>query len=431
MSSSGSRIDIHVGINLFQTGLSSSFNLRLSAGLGDVWLETGTVLILLPPTGLPGLFISPSINARSFCSKPFILSPPLTFIRSQRSLTLSTLIPPPSIYLLRLLSHLNSQTTHIVLQGSLISLPPISSLFVSLPMEHSQLSPPTPVFTSPPPSSSTSILVLALSILGILTISLILLVYYLFVTKCFHILRHRSSTGTVSRRQQLFDQYDNHVMHTSRTAISGHGLNESTIQSIPTIFYKKHGHDKKLSFHECAVCINEFQEGEKIRLLPNCFHVFHLDCIDVWLQSNANCPLCRSAITACPMALANLVGPTSQEDANESNNDIVIEIRDDELHVSGFKPRGSMGDECIDIRRKEEDLGMVPMRRSFSMDSSNDRQLYLALQKIVREHSFACQEVAIDHESSSSGTSGVTGKLRRGFFSFNQNRCSRSAVLPI
>ncbi|KAJ4802583.1 RING-H2 finger protein ATL1 [Rhynchospora pubera] len=297
-------------------------------------------------------------------------------------------------------------------------------------MGHAQLSPPPPIFTSSPPSSGTSVLVLAISILGILTISLLLLVYYLFATKCFHILQCRSGTRTASQ-WQLFDQYDDHVMHTSRTAVSGRGLNESSIQSIPTIFYKKHSHDKKLSFHECAVCINEFQEGEKIRLLPNCFHVFHLDCIDVWLQSNANCPLCRAPINACPMALANLVGPTGQEDANENNNDIVLDIRDDELHVRGFQPRGSMGDECIDIRRKEEDLGMVPMRRSFSMDSSNDRRLYLALQKIVRQNSFACQEVAIDRESSSSGTSSVTGKLRRGFFSFNQNKCSRSAVLPI
>ncbi|KAF3320247.1 RING-H2 finger protein ATL16-like protein [Carex littledalei] len=296
-------------------------------------------------------------------------------------------------------------------------------------MEHAQLSPSEPIFTSPPPSSSTSVLVLALSILGILTISLLLVIYYLFITKCFHISWHRSGTGTVSRRQRQHDRYDYPVLYS--TAITGRGLNEPTIQSIPTICYKKGGHDiTELSFHECAVCINEFQEGEIIRLLPNCFHVFHLDCIDVWLQSNANCPLCRSPITACPMALANLVGSTNQEDANGNNSDIVVEIRDDELHVSGFQARGSMGDECIDTRREEKDLGMVPMRRSFSMDSSNDRQLYLALQKIMHESALACREVAVDGSSSSS-SNGVTQKLRRGFFSFNQNRCSRSAVLPI
>lgn len=282
-------------------------------------------------------------------------------------------------------------------------------------MENAQLSPPTP-------SSSTSVLVLALSILGILTISLLLFVYYLFITKCFHISWRRAGTGTVSQRHHRHNQYDYPALYS--TTISSRGLNESTIQSIPIICYKKGDHDiQKLSFNECAVCINEFQEGEKIRLLPNCLHVFHLDCIDVWLQSNANCPLCRSPITACPMALANLVGSTGQEDTNGNNNDIVIEVRDDELHASGFQARGSMGDECIDTRRKEEDLGVVPMRRSFSMDSSNDRQLYLALQKIMHESAFAIEE--------SSSSNAVTGKLRRGFFSFNQNRCSRSAVLPI
>jgi hypothetical protein len=128
------------------------------------------------------------------------------------------------------------------------------------------------------------------------------------------------------------------------------------------------------------------------------------------------------------MALANLVGLISQDDANGNNNDIVIEVRDDDLHVSGFQARGSMGDECIDTRRKEEDLGVVPMRRSFSMDSSNDRQLYLALQKIMHESAHANRDAAIEESTSSNA---VTRKLRRGFFSFNQNRCSRSAVLPI
>jgi hypothetical protein len=129
------------------------------------------------------------------------------------------------------------------------------------------------------------------------------------------------------------------------------------------------------------------------------------------------------------MALANLVG-SSQDDANMNNNGIVIEVRDDELHVSGFQARGSMGDECIDTRRKEEDLSVVPMRRSFSMDSSNDMQLYLALKKIMHESAQANRHAEIE-ESSSSSSNAVPGKLRRGFFSFNQNRCSRSAVLPI
>ncbi|KAJ7297170.1 hypothetical protein O6H91_Y076100 [Diphasiastrum complanatum] len=46
----------------------------------------------------------------------------------------------------------------------------------------------------------------------------------------------------------------------------------------------------------CAVCLSEFQEGEKTRLLPKCGHVFHLECIDIGLFSHSTCPLCRVSL---------------------------------------------------------------------------------------------------------------------------------------
>lgn len=47
---------------------------------------------------------------------------------------------------------------------------------------------------------------------------------------------------------------------------------------------------------ECAVCINEFEEGDKVRVLPRCGHRFHIACIDMWFGSHNSCPLCRSAV---------------------------------------------------------------------------------------------------------------------------------------
>ncbi|KAK3814142.1 MAG: hypothetical protein J3Q66DRAFT_345749 [Benniella sp.] len=43
----------------------------------------------------------------------------------------------------------------------------------------------------------------------------------------------------------------------------------------------------------CAICIDEFVEGDEIRTLP-CHHDFHLECIDPWLtRRSATCPLCK------------------------------------------------------------------------------------------------------------------------------------------
>ncbi|CAL9002517.1 unnamed protein product [Prunus brigantina] len=50
----------------------------------------------------------------------------------------------------------------------------------------------------------------------------------------------------------------------------------------------------------CAVCLCEFKDGEAIRVLPECMHLFHAECIDMWLSSHSNCPLCRSDIEPPP-----------------------------------------------------------------------------------------------------------------------------------
>lgn len=41
----------------------------------------------------------------------------------------------------------------------------------------------------------------------------------------------------------------------------------------------------------CVICLNEFDEGELIKLLP-CRHGFHEDCINRWLISAGKCPIC-------------------------------------------------------------------------------------------------------------------------------------------
>lgn len=64
------------------------------------------------------------------------------------------------------------------------------------------------------------------------------------------------------------------------------------INSIPIVEFKITGVDKA----ECAVCLNEFKDGDKMRVLPRCNHRFHVECVDTWFQSHANCPLCRTPI---------------------------------------------------------------------------------------------------------------------------------------
>ncbi|KAK9029617.1 hypothetical protein V6N11_026727 [Hibiscus sabdariffa] len=44
---------------------------------------------------------------------------------------------------------------------------------------------------------------------------------------------------------------------------------------------------------QCHICLAEYEEGDKIRVLP-CQHEFHMSCVDKWLKEiHGVCPLCR------------------------------------------------------------------------------------------------------------------------------------------
>ncbi|CDY42671.1 BnaC04g22350D [Brassica napus] len=51
----------------------------------------------------------------------------------------------------------------------------------------------------------------------------------------------------------------------------------------------------------CAVCLQEAEEGDKMRRLTICRHCFHADCIDPWLgEMSSTCPLCRAEVPPLP-----------------------------------------------------------------------------------------------------------------------------------
>ncbi|OWM66526.1 hypothetical protein CDL15_Pgr013743 [Punica granatum] len=47
----------------------------------------------------------------------------------------------------------------------------------------------------------------------------------------------------------------------------------------------------------CAVCLEDiFCDEEKFRVLPECGHGFHAECLDRWLKFRRSCPLCRTMV---------------------------------------------------------------------------------------------------------------------------------------
>lgn len=312
--------------------------------------------------------------------------------------------------------------------------------------------PNTPYQPPLPTSAGTGFPILAIAVLCIMATTFVLVSYYIFVTKCcinwqqFDPLRRFSITRSPPPpNEEPLTAYS--------PSWQSRGLDELLIREIPTFQYStSEGEERKI--HKCVVCLNEFNEQDTLRVLPNCNHGFHLDCIDIWLQSSANCPLCRLSISGkTRYPIDRIIAPTSSPQDPQpfisglmgSDEDfVVIELsgetrtgslsrrhqeRDhqsprkfEKLKTRKFHHVSIMGDECIDIREKDNQFSVQPIRRSFSMDSAADRHVYLSVQEIIRENRHM-GEIRNDEERVS--------RVRRPFFSLGHGRGSRSAVLPV
>ncbi|KAF8670584.1 hypothetical protein HU200_050610 [Digitaria exilis] len=90
----------------------------------------------------------------------------------------------------------------------------------------------------------------------------------------------------------------------------GGGLSPSAVAALPSFVFHRgglavaggggHGHGEGSGsghgWAQCAVCLSLVQEGEVVRRLPACMHLFHVCCIDMWLRSQSTCPLCRATV---------------------------------------------------------------------------------------------------------------------------------------
>lgn len=165
---------------------------------------------------------------------------------------------------------------------------------------------------------------------AILFIIVILAVIF-FISGLLHLLvrfliKHRSSSISESSRypdvsgsdafqrqlQQLFHLHDS-------------GLDQAFIDALPVFLYKEIMGLKEP--FDCAVCLCEFSEQDKLRLLPLCSHAFHIDCIDTWLLSNSTCPLCRGTLYTPGLPTENPIfdfGDPREEDGSMSNGGIAV-----------------------------------------------------------------------------------------------------------
>ncbi|XP_076958268.1 RING-H2 finger protein ATL72-like [Bidens hawaiensis] len=78
------------------------------------------------------------------------------------------------------------------------------------------------------------------------------------------------------------------------------GVKKKVLRQIPVAVY---GVGIEIPATECPICLGEFMDGEKVRVLPQCNHGFHVRCIDVWLALHSSCPICRRSLAEMPVVV--------------------------------------------------------------------------------------------------------------------------------
>lgn len=229
---------------------------------------------------------------------------------------------------------------------------------------------------------------LMLATFGITATALLLVSYHLIVSK---FCRRRSNPTT--------QHY--HTRDTSR------GVDEKVLNLIPIQPYKNMEKEASLGIDqcECAVCLGEFEEGEPVRLLPSCQHLFHLQCIDEWFISHSNCPLCRS-----PIVVVNVNGVDEDHVLHESQDQgsLLVCIDTDGSRKYSKTNLSHCSSVLLSVERKPQ-LSLARLKRS------------------VSDCSYVSIKIHLDHEnapSSSSSSSSCSKKVeyqrcssaRRGSF---------------
>ncbi|KAE8682188.1 putative 2-oxoglutarate and Fe(II)-dependent oxygenase superfamily protein [Hibiscus syriacus] len=142
-------------------------------------------------------------------------------------------------------------------------------------------------------------------------------------------------------RRRNLDSYTNLRTQSRRLT---HGVDSSVIKSFPTFLYSTvKGLVIGKAALECAICLNEFEDDETLRLIPKCSHVFHPDCIDAWLSSHFTCPVCRANLAVKP---------------GETINPVAVQVNDPISNPENRSNDNNIGDETsvIEIINQETDI---------------------------------------------------------------------------
>uniref|UniRef100_A0A915LGT0 RING-type domain-containing protein n=1 Tax=Meloidogyne javanica TaxID=6303 RepID=A0A915LGT0_MELJA len=147
-------------------------------------------------------------------------------------------------------------------------------------------------------------------------------------------------------------------------------------------------HSQKLSYVEdpntpeqererCTICLCEFETGDELRGL-NCGHLFHMECIDPWLQQNKKCPLCRVdmdkgiSVPGSSNALENVENYLTEK--KKTLDDVQEDERDNFrryklLETSALQQKAKIDESILDYQKSIDSLKMLAEQKAKKANS--------------------------------------------------------------
>ncbi|XP_021898433.1 RING-H2 finger protein ATL16-like [Carica papaya] len=243
----------------------------------------------------------------------------------------------------------------------------------------------------------------ALVILTIIFTAFLLISSYMFLSK-FCSNSHQLINLLIRRTLSVFHHEDDHddPFIAFSPSMWNHGLEDSIIWDIPTFrFTRRRYDDQERRIYGCVVCLNEFEEEDRLSISgTNPSHPIHIIAPSSSPQDNSHSFTGTDLVDSDDDFVVIEVGGEDrrgvlldgemerQRSEMISRQEMTPKKVEEQIKMTRKSKHVSiMGDEFIDlVREKDDEFCIQPIRRSFSLDSAIDQQLYLTVQAMIQQN---------------------------------------------
>jgi hypothetical protein len=130
-------------------------------------------------------------------------------------------------------------------------------------------------------------------------------------------------------------QFTLFLRHFELMTLKVQGLDMQTLRALPMVVFSEPTPPTDDS--RCSICLAHYSSPEILCRIPTCGHIFHVACLDSWLQQHRSCPLCKISVqSTIGVSLADPVtarsGATTSEAPSLTNSTIQLSSKSSDTH---------------------------------------------------------------------------------------------------